>query len=214
MSSSTTIDPATEKTRRAYDRVSWFYDIQEGILDRLAAGKWRAALWGMVPEDSKVLEVGVGTGRNFKYYRPGLDVTGIDISPKMMARAERKAASEDLPVALRLMDAQSLEFPDSSFDVAISTFVYCSVPDPVLGLEEARLVIRPGGQLLLLEHVLPRWQPARWLMQRMNGIARTLSGANIARDTVANVEKSGWKIEEVRPLGADIFKIIVARRAD
>jgi len=214
MSSSTTIDPATEKTRRAYDRVSWFYDIQEGILDRLAAGKWRAALWGMVPEDSKVLEVGVGTGRNFKYYRPGLDVTGIDISPKMMARAERKAASEDLPVALRLMDAQSLEFPDSSFDVAISTFVYCSVPDPVLGLEEARRVIRPGGQLLLLEHVLPRWQPARWLMQRMNGIARTLSGANIARDTVANVEKSGWNIEEVRPLGADIFKIIVARRAD
>jgi ubiquinone/menaquinone biosynthesis C-methylase UbiE len=212
MGTLTTIDPATEKTRRTYDRASRFYDIEEGLMDRLAAGKWRAALWNMVPPDAKVLEIGVGTGRNFKYYRPDLAITGIDISPKMLAKAERKAAKDDVRVDLRLMDAQALEFPDQSFDVAISTFVFCSVPDPVLGLEEARRVIRPGGRLLLLEHVLPRWQPARWLMQRANSIARTISGANINRATVANVESGGWAVEEVQHLWADIVKIIVARR--
>jgi ubiquinone/menaquinone biosynthesis C-methylase UbiE len=130
----------------------------------------------------------------------------------MLAKAERKAAKDNLTVDLRLMDAQALDFPDQSFDVAVATFVFCSVPDPVLGLEEARRVTKVGGQLLLLEHVLPRWQPARWIMQRMNGIARTISGANIARDTASNVEKAGWHIDEVHPLFADIFKIIVASR--
>jgi ubiquinone/menaquinone biosynthesis C-methylase UbiE len=130
----------------------------------------------------------------------------------MLAKAERKAAKDDVQATLRLMDAQSLEFRDQSFDVTLATFVFCSVPNAVLGLEEAKRVTKVGGRLLLLEHVLPRWQPARWIMQRTNGIARTVSGANIARDTVSNVEKAGWHIDEVRPLFADIFKLIVASR--
>lgn len=212
MSTPTTIDPATENTRRAYDRASRVYDIEEGFMDWLAAGKWRASLWDMVSADDQVLEIGVGTGRNFKYYRPDLAGTGIDISPKMLAKAERKAAKDGINVELQLMDAQALELPDESFDVTIATFVFCSVPDPVLGLEEAKRVTKVGGRLLLLEHVLPRWQPARWIMQRMNGIARTFSGANIARNTVKNVEKADWRIDEVRPVWADIVKIIVASR--
>ena len=89
-------DKATETTRKTYDRASRFYDIEEGLVDRLAAGKWRRTLWSLAPPDSAVLEVGVGTGRNLKFYRSDLSVTGIDLSPKMLAKAEHKGPTVEV----------------------------------------------------------------------------------------------------------------------
>jgi len=204
---------ATERIRRIYDRGAWWYDIREWLPERLAFRCWRAEMWGLVP-DGIVLEVGVGTGRNFPYYREGHQVTAIDFSPKMLRRAETLAQREELPVALRLMDAQALEFDDESFDSVVSTFVFCSAPDPVLGLQEVRRVLKLGGRAYLLEHALSEKRLLRWLMRRANGVFRAMNGANIDRDTVGNVERAGLRVVETRNLWSDIVKLIVAERAD
>jgi phosphatidylethanolamine/phosphatidyl-N-methylethanolamine N-methyltransferase len=202
----------TEHTRRAYDRASRWYDLQEWLPERLAFRKWRRQLWDMVP-DGRVLEVGVGTGKNLRYYRDGHGVTAIDLSPKMIERANKNAKRWRVEASLLLMDAQALEFEDSAFDSAVSTFVFCSVPDPVQGLREVSRILRPGGRVYLLEHVLSRKQPMRWAMQRLNGLVSNMGGANINRDTVANVEAAGFAMAEVQDLWSDVVKLIVAEKA-
>src|SRR3972149_11335441 len=108
-------DEATEKIRSIYDRGAWWYAFREWLPEALAFRRWRRELWSLVPEGA-VLEVGVGTGKNFPYYREGHQVTAIDFSPKMLRRAKTLAQREELPVALRLMDAPALEFGAESLD--------------------------------------------------------------------------------------------------
>jgi ubiquinone/menaquinone biosynthesis C-methylase UbiE len=200
-----------EATRKAYDRASRWYDLQEWLPEKLAMRRWRRSLWALVPAGT-LLEVGVGTGRNIPSYGEERAVTGIDLSPKMLAKAAARGKKLQVEVDLRVMDAQHMEFPDESFDSAVATFVFCSVPDPVLGLTEVRRILKPGGRLFLLEHVLSRRQPFRWIMKRLNGIVRTVSGANINRHTVRSVEAAGLAVLEERNLWGDVVKLIVAER--
>jgi ubiquinone/menaquinone biosynthesis C-methylase UbiE len=202
----------TERVRHAYDRSALWYDIQEWLPEKLAFRNWRKRLWNLVP-GGEVLEVGVGTGRNFPYHEEEMHVTAIDLSPKMLRRAEARAKRDGVPVSLLTMDAQALDFPDAQFDAAVATFVFCSVPDPVLGLSEVRRVLKPGGRVYLLEHVLSHKPVLNWLMRHTNGFWRALSGANIARETVANIEAAGFDIVSVEDLRIDIVKLIVAEKA-
>lgn len=205
------IDPiATETTRRRYQRLSRFYDRMEAMQERRYF-PWRRKLWSLV-SGSRVLEVGVGTGKNMEFYPPGLEVIAIDLTPGMLERANRRAEELHLKVDLRLGDVQCLEFPDDSFDTIVGTFVFCSVPDPVLGLRELKRVLRPGGQVLLLEHMRSANRLIGVLMDLANPVAVRVMGANINRRTVENVSRSGLKVEAVENLGAGgIYKLITAR---
>jgi len=128
-------DAFTRATRARYNRIAVVYDLMEAFIERTAFAAWRQRLWASVPA-GRVLEVGVGTGKNLPYYPAGAQVTAIDLSERMLERARRRATDLGVRVDLRLMDAQRLAFPAGAFDAAVATFVFCSVPDPVQGLRE------------------------------------------------------------------------------
>jgi phosphatidylethanolamine/phosphatidyl-N-methylethanolamine N-methyltransferase len=201
---------AARATQRRYDRQAPWFDLTDLPME-LVARALRRRLWARI-DGGRVLEVGVGTGRNLSHHPAGSEVSGIDISPKLLAKAARKARKRGQPVELGLMDAQRLAFGDGSFDSAAATFVFCSVPDPLVGLAEVRRVLKPGGRLLLLEHVRSKNRVLGWLMDRLNPIAVRLSGANINRDTVGNVAKAGFEVVGVDSHMGGLVKLIDARK--
>jgi ubiquinone/menaquinone biosynthesis C-methylase UbiE len=198
---------ATAVAQRRYDRQAALYDLREAPME-LFIGRWRRRLWSQIPPGSRVLEIGVGTGKNMRWYPPGVSVVAIDFSPRMLARAVRRVRKGGVDVQLALMDAQALALAGGSFDVVVSTCVFCSVPDPVLGLQEVRRVLRPDGKIVLLEHVRSRLPVLGRLMDWLNPVSVRLQGANINRDTVGNVQKAGLSTRRVDNLFLDIVKLI------
>ncbi len=201
----------TETVRRRYDRIAPLYDLLEGLVERSRYNRWREMLWSKV-EGTKILEVGVGTGKNFPYYPVDAEITAIDFSGKMLSRAREKAKKQKVKVGLQQTDVQNMSFEDNTFDTVVATFVFCSVPDPIKGLQEIKRVCKPGGKILLLEHVLSANRVLAWLMNLANPVVTRLMGPNINRRTVENVDKSGLKVEKVIDLAFNVFKLIEARK--
>ena len=204
-------DKATTLTKSRYNRIAPVYDLMEGIIERFAFRRWRERLWSQV-DGNRVLEVGVGTGKNVPYYPSGVQVTAVDLSDRMMERARRRVQELGIEADLCLMDAQRLAFPDVAFAAAVSTFVFCSVPDPVRGLRELGRVVRPGGRVLLLEHVRVNKPVIGRLMDLLDPLVVRLMGPHVNRRTVENVRKAGLEIQRVEELApGGLVKLIVAQ---
>jgi len=170
---------------------------------------WRALIFDNIV-GNQILEVGVGTGKNLPYYPQGMRVTAIDLSPRMLERAQRRAKVLNVRVELLEMDVQYMKFPDHSFDTVFATFVFCSVPDPVLGLQELRRVCKSGGKLLLLEHMRPENIILGLLFDLLNPLVARMMGANINRRTMDNIRKAGWRIRVEKRLSSDAVRFIRA----
>lgn len=199
----------TEQIRKRYNRIAPLYDLLERPMESHGSN-WREEL--LQEAEGEVLEVGVGTGKNLGTYPQGTQLTGIDFSSGMIERARERVREFGLTnVTLLEMDAQDMSFPDDSFDTVVTTCVFCSVPLPVKGLEEIHRVCKPGGKVLMLEHVRSNGTILGPLMDFLNPLPVHLYGANINRRTVENLEKAGFADIEVTNLWKDVMKRIVAR---
>ena len=196
----------SDKIQKRYNRVAKIYDFMERPMER-ALAKWRDRLMKHV--EGKVLEVGVGTGKNLKYYPEDIELSAIDFSPNMIEKAMEKAEEMKKPVKLFVMDAEDMDFPDNSFDTVVSSCVFCSVPDPVQGLKEIRRVCKDGGKVVMLEHVRSDIPYLGSLMDMMNPIPVHVYGANINRNTLDNLQKAGFENIEFKDLWLDIVKLII-----
>lgn len=203
-------DRETLATQRRYDRQAGRYDITEAPIEWLAFGKLRQRLWAAV-SGARILEIGVGTGKNLSHHPEGARVVAIDLSPRMLAKAVRRADRLNLDMDFVLADAQHLPFRDGAFEAAVATFVFCSVPDPVAGLREVDRVVAPAGRVHLLEHVRAGNRLVGKLMDLLNPIAVRMSGANINRRTVNNVALAGVEVDAVESHGLGIVKLIRSR---
>jgi len=205
------IDPnATARTKARYNRMAGLYDRLEFLME-FPAREWRKRVWDQV-RPGKILEVGIGTGKNMPYYPAGAEICGIDLSDGMLAQARERARREQVAIDLREMDVQALDFPADSFDTAVATFVFCSVPDPVRGLQELARVAKPEGKILLLEHVRLEGPWIGRLMDFLNPLVVRLVGANINRRTVENAKVAGLMLESVEDLTTNgLVKLIQAR---
>ncbi len=201
----------SSEIKQRYDRLAPFFDLIEAPMEGLFFRPLRKKLWAGA-EGYHILEVGVGTGKNFDYYPDNARVTAIDFSPQMLQQAENAKTRKKVNVELALMDVQSLCYADNSFDTVIGSFVFCSVPMPVKGLKELNRVCKPGGKLMLLEHVVSAKPLAAKVMDRLNPFVLKIFGANINRDTVKNVKFSGFSSVSLDDSSSDILKLIVARK--
>lgn len=201
------MDINSEKIRKRYNRASKFYDILESPMEMMSLKEWRINL--MKELKGKVLEVGVGTGKNIEYYPDNIDITAIDFSEKMLGKAREKAQKYNKQVTLLQMDAQDMDFQDNTFDMVFTTCVYCSVPDPIKGLKEMRRVCKPNGKIIMIEHVRSEKKILGLIMDILNPIVVNTYGANINRKTVQNVYNAGFGSIKVKDLYSDIVKNIV-----
>lgn len=192
-----------------YNRIAPIYEVIDLPLELFFFRKWRKeALSGL---SGKVLEVGVGSGRNLKYYSSNSLVTGIDNSEGMLEEARKKARGME-NVTILLMDAENLEFPDNSFDYVITTFVLCTIPDPVKALKEMRRVLKPSGELIALEHVYSSNLFIVKFEELIDPFLFSLLGDHTTRNTLKNIEEAGFTIEEAKRLAfKDVFRKIRAK---
>jgi len=201
----------TARTKARYNRIAPVYDLLGSIMERLVFRKLRRGLWEQVSGD-RMLEVGVGTGKNIPYYPEHSRVVAVDLSEKMLKRAKKRAKREGSEVELHHMDVQALSFEDNSFDTAAGSFVFCSVPDPILGLRELARVTSPKGKIILLEHMRPEWTWLGWLFDLINPLVVRLFGFNINRRTLDNVREADLKIKAAIDLSAaGIVKLLILR---
>jgi len=194
-----------------YQRIAPFYDLLDLPFERRRYRLIRPRLFDGL--SGHILDAGVGTGRNFPFYPDGASVLGIDISPAMLKRAERRRTEASAAVELCQMDVVSLDLPTASFDAAVATFLFCVLPEvlQVPALRELGRVVKPGGPIRLLEYVRPTGTLRRVIAKLWEPWVAWAYGASFDRRTEAHVREAGLELIEARFVVDDLIKLISAR---
>ncbi|MDH2415293.1 methyltransferase domain-containing protein [Nocardioides sp. CER19] len=205
-----TRDAGTARQRRVWDKAASSYDRQIGLFERIWFDGGRE--WLGARARGRVLEVAIGTGRNLPFYDPALRVSGVELSPAMLAVARRRAADLDRPVDLCEGDAERLPYDDASFDTVVCALSLCAIPDPRRAIAEMHRVLVPGGELLLLDHVGSTWPPLyalQWLVEQVTGRS---AGEHLTRRQLPHVEDAGFVVAERQRLKAGTIERIRAAK--
>lgn len=183
----------TGEAKRGHPIFAALYDPMAASAERRWMGERRRRL--LAGAHGAVLEIGGGTGANLPHYRDVDRVIVAEPDSFMRKRLGQRLADARVPVEVSDAEAEALPFPDASFDTVVSTLVLCTVPDQEAALDEVRRVLRPGGQLLFIEHVRAEGSTARWQdrLERLWGWL--FAGCHPNRETVATIEKAGFEME-------------------
>ncbi len=206
----TTGETPTAKQRRVWDKSAPGYDKQIALFEKIWFGGGRQ--WVCSRATGDVLEVAIGTGRNLPFYPQDVRITGIELSPAMLSLARGRATELGIDAELVEGDAQALPFADNRFDTVVCALSLCSIPDPAKAVGEMARVLKPGGRLLLLDHIGSTWPPihaAQWLLERLT--TRT-AGEYFTRRQLPLVEAAGLEVVETERSKAGSVERICARK--
>ncbi len=200
----------SERVRRIWERLAPRYDQKVRLPERLLFAGGRE--WVCSRAEGDVLEISVGTGRNLPLYARDVRITGVDISASMLEIARARAAEIGRDAELRVGDAQALELPDESFDTVVCTLALCSIPDARAAVAEMRRVLRPGGRVLLLEHVRSPRPVVRTIQRVLEPIAVWLEGDHLVREPLELLAAEAFQIEEIERSKLGIVERVSARK--
>lgn len=189
-----------------YDSFARFYDRLFAPFEKRFLGRWRSETLSVLPLDAAILELGAGTGANFKFYPTSKIAISSEIASEMLMVAVTKRRSNQLVQA----DAQSLPFDENSFDAAFATLVFCSIPEPKLAFSELLRVVKPGGTLVLLEHVRPDGSLGV-VFDALNVLTVALIDDHFNRRTADIAAAAGLEVLEIRRKAFGVINLIVCR---
>lgn len=185
----------TARIRQQYDRDAARYDQGIAVSERWFFKGGRE--WVASQAKGEALELAIGTGRNLPYYPPEVTLTGIELSPAMLELARQRAQALGRAVDLLVGDAEALPFPDARFDTVVCTLALCTIPHPRQALQEAWRVLRPGGHLLLLEHVRSPVWPVRALQHLLEPLSVRFAADHLLREPLEDAQAVGFQVERL-----------------
>ncbi len=185
----------TRRVRHLYNRHARRYDASIRIMERLLLEDGRR--WACGQARGETLEIAVGTGRNLPFYPDDVRLTGIELSPVMLTIARERASDVGRDADLRVGDAQALDFPDERFDSVLCTLALCTIPDDRKAMTEMKRVLRPGGRLVLLEHVSRPLLPVRLVQRLLAPFFLRCEGDHLLREPLDHVQREGFTIERL-----------------
>lgn len=191
----------TNKVRRVWAKRAPQYDKSIGFFERRVFGRSHRG-WACSRATGDVLEVAVGTGLNLPHYPTGARLTGLDLSNEMLAIARERSQELGREIELRDGDAHQLPFADESFDSVVCTYSLCNIPDPQRALAEMRRILRPGGKVILVDHIRSASKPVFWIQRAVEFITRRLEGEHMTRRPAEYLEPSGFDVIERERLGS------------
>jgi ubiquinone/menaquinone biosynthesis C-methylase UbiE len=204
------LDALNEQRRRSWAKQARRYDKSIGFFERRVFGPDHRS-WACGQAQGETLEVAVGTGLNLPLYGGSVSLTGIDLSPEMLAIARRRASELDRDFRLEEGDAHALAFPDSSFDTVVSTYSLCNIPDPHVAVGEMKRVLRPSGKLILVDHIRSAFKPVFWVQKLIELLTIRVDGDHMTRRPLEQVKEHGFDILERDRMGpTGIVERIVA----
>lgn len=199
--------------RRLYQRIAPLYDILDFAGETLNQRQVRPQL--LEGLSGRILDAGIGTGRNIPFYPPNATVVGIDLSNAMLRRADRRRKRLDAPLHLVASNVCQSPYPDDCFDAAIATFLFCVLDDTdqLPALKELARICRSGGDIRILDYVLPEDPRRQKAARRMAPVLKLLFGASVERNTDQYVAAAGLTIAERRFVAGDYLRLLVLRHA-
>ena len=200
----------TERVRRVQGKEAPRYDRQISFFERVLFGGGRE--WVCSQAEGKVLELAAGTARNLPYYPPEVEITGIELSPEMLSIGRERAEELGREADLRVGDVQSLDFADGSFDTVVCTLGLCTIPEPRKAVGEAHRVLRPGGKLLLLEHVRSPVLPVRAVERMLNPLSVRFQADHLTREPLDYLETEGFEVERLERSKWGIVERVAAHK--
>lgn len=207
----TTANDRAERWRRRWDQSAPSYDRNMGLCERMLLGDSRD--WVCSRASGDVLEVAIGTGLNLPFYPGEIALTGVEWSPAMLDRARQRREKLGRGATLVEGDARSLPFPEESFDTVVCTFSLCAIPDQSRAVAEMVRVVRPGGRLLLADHIGSSFRLVRAFQSLLEKATIPLAGEHWVHRPLGEVEAAGLDVETSQRFNLGMVERLVARQS-